>query len=117
MFAADQNPQDPQFSSQDHFFGALLRLLFLRIAEELSPQELEHFFTLELNDPRAFQLLHAHNEARYSRLLEKHRNGGQQTAPAAPNAQPPRMPSGKVDHSLEMTRAARALFASKLGGK
>jgi len=51
FLAADQNPQDPQFSAQDHFFGALLRLLFLRIAEELSPAELEHFMTLELNAP------------------------------------------------------------------
>jgi len=80
FLAADANPQDPQFSHQDHFFGALLRLLFLRIAEELSPAELEHFMTLELNDPRAFQLLHQHNEARYSRLVEKHRRGGQQAA-------------------------------------
>ena len=24
FLAADQNPQDPQFSAQDHFFGALL---------------------------------------------------------------------------------------------
>jgi len=58
-------------------------------------------------------------EARWQRLQAKHRNGGQQAAPAAPapNAQRPKMPNGQVDHSLEMTRAARALFASKLGGK
>jgi|SRR6516165_10093629 hypothetical protein len=51
FLAADQNPQDPQFSSQDHFFGALLRLLFLRIAEELSPQELEHFLRWNSTTP------------------------------------------------------------------
>jgi hypothetical protein len=120
MFAADQNPQDPQFSSQDHMFGALLRLIFLRVAEELSPEELEHFFSLELSDPRAFQLLHQHNEARYSRLVQKHRNGGQ-AAPAAPASNAvPTMPNGRPDSSLQMTRAVSALFnqaLSKKGGR
>ena|SRR5215831_10569348 len=117
FLAADQNPQDPQFSAQDHFFGALLRLLFLRIAEELSPAELEHFMTLELNAPRAFQLLHEHNERRYSRLVQKHRNGGQQAAPAAGTSR--RRADGSVDafNQNDATARTRAIFAQALGKK
>jgi len=78
--------------------------------------------TLEPSDPAAFHALHAHNESRWQRLQEKHRNGGQQAAPAAPapNAQRPRMPNGKIDRDLESTRAVYQMFnqaLSKKGGR
>src|SRR6516165_6832911 len=117
FLAADTNPQDPQFSHQDHFLGALMRLLFLKIAEELSPAELEQFMTLEPDNPAAFHALHAHNEARWERLQQKHRNGGQQApAPAAPAGKSRYYKSdGRPDLVASAGQEARALFEQALG--
>jgi hypothetical protein len=108
----EPHPAQQQFSQQDHFFGQLLRLLFIHVAESLSPEELETLMSLQPDDPRATQLLHNHSNQRHAKLMG--RNRGSRAAPQP--TERPRMGNGKIDHSLEATRAVHALFNNALKG-
>ena len=107
----EPHPDQAQFSQADHFFGQLLRLLFIHVAESLSPEELETLMSLEADDPRATQLLHNHSNGRHAKLLARNR----QPKPPAPQDRP-KMPNGKIDRDLEATRAVHALFNNALKG-
>jgi len=111
-----QQPQEQQFSQSDHFFGQLLRLLFIHVAESLSPEEFEQLASLNPEDPAATAWLSNHSDGRHSKLISRPR--GQQVAPAA--AGPARRRGdGSIDafNQKDATARTRAIFEQALGRK
>jgi len=113
--ALQQQQQQPQFSAYEHaIFTEIIRAVCHVIAKDMHSDLLDVLAAMD--DPRAIlEALTQYNNVNEAKI--QRREHLRQKAPAAPNGQRPRMPNGKVDSSLEATRATRALLASKLGGK
>jgi len=90
-----QQPQQDEPTAFHAFLGQLLRHRFLHIAKSLDDATLGKLMTLD--DPQQLaSLLSAHNDSRHQKLMSRRFTKSQ-----APNANRPKMPSGKIEQRCD----------------
>jgi len=107
-----QQPQPQGGDVAGELLGQILRAVVHIVAKDMQSDFLDK--AAAMDDPHELlQVLTQYNNFNEEKIRRREHL---QNGPAA-NAQRPRLANGRPDFQIEAGRAARALFASQLGGK